>query len=588
MKNQLKLFKFAQKYRSWLILAFLCLLASTAFSLIVPDILRGVIDTVLNNGQQQYIIMAALAVFGASVLRGIFSYSNSYITESVSQRVAYDIRNSIYDHLQRLSFAYYDQAQTGQLMSRATEDVEATRMFIGRGLLGLIQTIILFVAISVILVLLNWQLALVSLAFLPAIAYRTILVARRLRKIWRNIQQQLGVLNTTLEENLTGVRVVKAFSHQPEESREFARQTGLLYEQERNADRQMSFNITLMTFLIGLPTALILWYGGRLVIAGNLTIGGLTQFIFYLGILAGPVRRLGWTTNMLSRSLSAGQRILDILDRESPVTEKQGAVELDCPRGEVVFDNVSFSFDSNIETLKNVSFSAGQGQLVAIVGSSGSGKSTIAHLIPRFYDVTAGAIKIDGTDIRDVTLASLRRNVGIVQQDIFLFSATIRDNIAYGASEADAAAIQNAARSANLHDFIMSLPQGYDTIVGERGITLSGGEKQRLALARTLLTNPGILILDDATSSVDAATEQVIRHTLQTVVKGRTTFIITHRLPVIRNADLILVLKDGAVVERGKHDDLIKLNGLYSQVYQAQMQTTAGFQPDSFEAKPCT
>lgn len=562
---------FAQKQWGWLTLAFICLSASTTFSLVIPKMLGKGIDTVLSSGERGMLLLAAVAVMGASALRGISAYGNSYLSELVSQKTAYDIRNALYDRLQRLSFAYHDKTQTGQLMSRATADVEAIRRFFGRGLLGLIQMIVLFAGTATILVSMSWKLALFSLAFLPPIAVRTVIVSRRLRPIWLKIQQLLGVLGTALEENLTGVRVVKAFSRQKEENQKFTSQAKQLYDEEIKAARQMAFNNPLMVFLISLPTALILWYGGRQVIAGSLTMGGLTQFILYLGMMAMPIRRLGFTINQFSRTASAGQRILGILDTESPVQEKPNAIELNSVRGEVSFDNVSFSYNSVAPVLNSISFSVQPGQSVALLGGSGSGKSTIASLIPRFYDVNSGRITIDGVDIRDVALASLRKNVGIVQQDIFLFSATIRDNIAYGAVNADMEQIIAVAKAAQLHDFIQSLPDGYDTWVGERGITLSGGEKQRLSIARTLLMNPGILILDDSTSSVDAETEYDIRQALDRLIKGRTTFIITHRLSIIQNSDLILLLKEGQIVERGKHSVLMVGNSLYWQIYELQL-----------------
>ncbi|MFH0768178.1 MAG: ABC transporter ATP-binding protein [Chloroflexota bacterium] len=574
MRILLRLAVFTQKYWARLLIAFICLLMTTAFSLVVPWVLREAIDTVMGQGERSFLILAATAVVAASALRGIFAYGHNYLSEVASQKTAYDIRNALYDQLQRLSFAYHDKTQTGQLMSRATADVEAVRMLISRGLLGLVQTLILFFAVFYILVSMDWRLALFTLAFLPAISARAIHVSRRLRPVWLKIQQLFGVLGTILEENLTGIRVVKAFSRQNEESQKFYNQAKLLYDEEIYTDRQTAFNQPLMVFLITLPTALILWYGGGQVIAGNLTIGGLTQFIFYMGIMAMPVRRLGFVTFLIARSIPAGQRILEILDAESPVQEKPNAIKLNSIKGEVCFENVSFNYDSVAPVLKNVNFCAQPGKLVALVGSSGSGKSTIANLIPRFYDTSNGSITIDGIDIRDVALDSLRKNVGIVQQDVFLFSATIRDNIAYGAVNADREQIVAAAKAAHLHDFIESLPDGYDTWVGERGITLSGGEKQRLALARTLLINPKILIMDDSTSSVDAETEHLIRHALSILIKGRTTFIITHRLPIIRNADLILVLKDGEIVERGKHNDLMTINGLYRQIYESQLSAT--------------
>ncbi len=559
-----------------MLLAFICMMASTAFLLIMPQLISQAVDTVLGDGERSDLIWLAIAVVGAGALRGISAFGNSYLTEVVSQKTAYDIRNSLYDKLQRLSFAFHDQAQTGELMSRATADVEAIRMFFGRGLLRLLQIIILFVAISFLLVRLNWPLALLTMAFLAAVGWRAVIVSRLLRPIWLKIQQLMARLGTILEENLTGVRTVRSFAHEQEESHKFSTQAALLYEEHMTATRQRAFNISLMVFLVTIPVALILWYGGRQVIAGTLTVPGLTLFIFYVIILGMPVRHLGFITNIFSRTVSGGQRILEILDTESVVKEKPGAIELDDVKAAVRFENVSFSYESAAPILKNINFSVQPGQLVALVGALGSGKSTIAHLIPRFYDVSSGSIAIDGIEIRDVTLDSLRRNVGIVQQDTFLFSATIRDNIAYGAANADMEHVVAAAKAAQLHDFIQSLPDAYETWVGERGVTLSGGQRQRLAIARTLLINPSILIMDDSTSSVDAGTEHLIRRALDELIKGRTTFIITHRLPIIRNADLILVLEDGQVVERGRHSELMARNGLYQQIYESQLSVTEG------------
>ncbi len=579
MRILLRLVGFARKYWVLLLLAFVCLAATTAFSLTVPWMLGQGIDAVLSSRERSFLWVAAGVVIGASILRGVSAYGNTYLSEVVSQRTAYDVRNALYDRLQRLSFAYHDQAQTGQLMSRATADVEAIRMFFGRGLLGILQAVLLIIGVSCILISMNWQLALLTLAFVPAIAWRAIAVSRRLQPIWLRIQQFIAALGITLQENLTGMRVVKAFSRQKEESQKFSTGAQVLYEQQVSAARQIAFNMPLMVFLLSLPTALVLWYGGRQVVGGTLTIGNLTQFILYLGMLAMPIRRLGFMANLVSRTISAGERILEILDTESAVKEKDGAIELGRVKGQVCFEDVSFSYNSMSPTLSNVSFSVQPGELVALLGGSGSGKSTIANLLPRFYDVSGGRITIDGVDIRDATIASLRKNVGITQQDIFLFSGTIRDNIAYGAVSADMEQVVTAAKAAHLHDFIQSLPEGYDTWVGERGVTLSGGEKQRLAIARTLLTNPGVLILDDSTSSVDAETEHLIRQALDKLIKGRTTFIITHRLPIIRNANLILMLKDGQMVEQGKHGELMAMNGLYKQIYQSQLLTT----PDSGE-----
>ena len=567
---------FVKKYRQRLLLAFICMLASLVFSLAIPRLLGEGVDTILGYGDRSRLIWLAVAVLVAGALRGISAFGYTYLTELVSQRTAYDIRNTLYDKLQRLSFAFHDQAQTGELMSRATADVEAIRMFLGRGLLGVFGISILSIGISYLLISLNWTLALLTLPFLFVVGWRVVIVSRRLRPIWLKIQQLMARLGTILEENLTGVRTVKAFAHEQQESKKFSAQATLLYDEHISATRLRALNIPIMMFAITIPIAVILWYGGRQVIAGNLTIGGVIQFILYLGMMAMPVRNLGFITNIFSRAVSAGQRIFEILDTESVVQEKPGAIELNGVKGEVHFENVSFSYDSVAPILKNVSFDVQPGELVALVGGLGSGKSTIAHLIPRFYDVSSGGITIDGIDVRDVTLDSLRRNVGIVQQNTFLFSATIRDNIAYGTVNADMEHIVAVAKAAQLHDFIESLADGYETSVGERGVTLSGGQKQRLVIARTLLINPRILIMDDSTSSVDVETEHLMRQAMDKLIKGRTTFIITHRLSIIKNADLILVLKDGQVVERGRHSELIAANGFYQQIYESQLSITEG------------
>jgi len=581
MKTVLRLIVFVRSRWGWLALAFGCLVLGTAFSLIVPKMLGTGIDTALKVTESGFlwwpmpretaIWLVAGTVVVASAMRGFAEYGQTYLSQVVSQKTSYDIRNAIYERLQRLSFAYHDQAQTGQLMSRATVDVEAIRMFFGMGILGIIQMVIMLVAISCILLLMDWRLALLTLVFMPLIGWRALVFSNRLRPIWLKIQELMATLGTVLEESLTGIRIVKAFSRQKEESRKFSGQATLLYDEHIGVARQMAFNLPLMLFFMGLPTVLILWYGGRLVVDGTMTIGGLTQFILYLSMLVMPVRRLGMMGNLLSRTISAGQRILEVLDTKSAVKEKPGAIEMGKVEGKVAFEGVSFSYNSMAPTLDNVSFSVQPGELVALLGGSGSGKSTIANLLPRFYDVTGGHITIDGTDIRDTTIASLRRNVGIAQQDIFLFSGTIKENIAYGAVNADMEQIIAVSKAAHLHEFIESLPEGYDTWVGERGLTLSGGEKQRLAIARTLLINPGILILDDSMSSVDAETEHLIRQALSRLIKGRTTFIITHRLPIIKNADLILMLRDGKLVEQGKHSELMAREGLYHQVYQSQL-----------------
>ena len=562
---------FLKKYWAMWLLAFLCLTASTVFSLVIPKMLGNGIDTVLNSGRAATLIIAACIIIGSSALRGITGYGNRYFTQVISQRVAYDIRNKLYDHLQSLSFAYFDKAQTGQLMSRATVDIEAVRTFISMGLLQILQTTFLTVGISWLLISLDWRLALMTLAFVPLMAYRAVTTSRRLRPVWLKVQQLIASLGTTLQENLTGIRIVKSFAQEKAEDEKFADDSRRLYDVQINAARIVAFNTPLMVFLIGAPTALVLWYGGRQVIAGNLTVGGIVQFIMYLGMLAMPIRALGMVTNMYSRSMSAGERIFEILDTKSQVKDKPDAIVLDKLQGKVAFEDVSFSYAENAPALHSINFSVEPGQLVALVGASGSGKSTIINLILRFYDVSGGRITMDGIDIRDIALSSLRKNIGTAQQDVFLFSTTIRNNIAYGMPDATIEQVTAAAKAAQIHDFIMSLPDGYETWVGERGHTLSGGEKQRVTIARAILKNPSVLILDEITSSVDAETERLIRKAVDELIKGRTTFIISHRLPIITNADLILVIKDGQIVERGKHQELMATSTLYRHTYLSQL-----------------
>jgi ABC-type multidrug transport system fused ATPase/permease subunit len=439
------------------------------------------------------------------------------------------------------------------------------------GLLGMLQVLLMVLGVAYMLLAIDWKLALFTLLFVIPVTWLAMSFGNRIRPIWLKVQAMLGFMGTTLEESLAGVGVVKAFSRQKEESQKFSVQATTLYEEQMNAARLLAFNMPTMVFFISIPMAIILWYGGREVVAGNMSVGQVTQFILYLQLLMMPIRRLGMMVNLYSRTISAGQRILEILDTESKVIERPNAIELGRTKGQVSFQNVSFSYDNISPALKNVSFKVQPGQLVALLGSSGSGKSTVANLLARFYDVSSGKIDIDGIDIRDVTLASLRSNVVAAQQDVFLFSSTIRENIAYGSVDASLEQIIDVAKAAHLHDFIQSLPKGYDTWVGERGETLSGGEKQRLSIARTLLVNPSILILDDSTASVDSETEKLIRQAINRLIKGRTTFVITHRLPLIQNADLILMFQDGELVEQGKHDELIARNSLYKEIYESQL-----------------
>jgi ATP-binding cassette subfamily B protein len=424
----------------------------------------------------------------------------------------------------------------------------------------------------------NWRLTLVSFACLPFIGYVAIVLVTKLRPLWTRIQQQMASMGTVLQENLSGIRVVKAFSRQQYERQKFEKEAHILYDDQIRVARIQAFGGPFMTFLTTIASSLVLWYGGMQVIQGHLTAGQLTTFYIYLGLLIPPIRMLGPIVDLTSRGIASGQRIFEILDTQSAVQEKPNAQVLANINGDVKFTGVNFKYQriGSRETpgniLEDINLETKSGEMVALLGATGSGKTTLVNLIPRFYDVTAGSITIDGIDIRDVTLDSLRKNVGIVQQDVFLFTGTIRDNIAYGAVNATEEDIINATKSAQLHDYIKSLPNGYDTWVGERGVTLSGGQKQRLSIARTLLINPRILILDDSTSSVDTETEYLIQQALRELMKGRTTFVIAQRLQTVKDAEQIFVLDKGKIVERGTHLQLLKEGKIYGQIYELQLR----------------
>jgi ATP-binding cassette subfamily B protein len=585
----LRLLAFAVPYWPRIVMAWLCVGGASAFVLLLPRMLRWAIDTGLSievidgvpvaTGDKGTLILLGLAIVGTAVGRGIFAYGQTFWSEWISQRVAYDIRNAIYNHLQGLSFAYHDKAQTGQIMSRATQDVEGVRMFISMGVLRLLYVTILLIATLVLMVTTSWTLALVAWIFIPIMAGRSIQMTSRLRPIWLEVQELQGRMGTVLQENLSGMRVVKAFAREQYESVKFAKEAKELFERSYETNRIQALNTPLLSGIWMLAMVAVAWVGARQIEGGSLTAGQLGEFMFQITLLQLPVRSLGWIVMLFARAQSSGTRIYDILDAESAVQEKPDAAALEEITGHVRFENVSFAYDAVSPVLRGIDIDARPGEMLALLGPTGSGKTTVVNLMPRFYDVSGGRITIDGIDIRDTTIASLRRNIGIVQQDLFLFSATVRENIAYGAVDASQREIERAAKAARMHDFIMSMPDGYDTWVGERGVTLSGGQRQRMAIARTLLLDPRILILDDSTSSVDTETEYLIQQALAEVMQGRTTFVIAQRLRTVKMADQILVLQDGRIVERGRHDDLIEQDGLYRQIYDLELRD----QEEAFE-----
>ena len=577
----IRITKIAWQFRVRLILAYLSFLAAIGVSLLIPRLFGEAIDLLVlvdADGvtaipvSTSTLTFIALALLGASLLRGFLDFARTYATDSLSQKVSYEIRNRFYDKLQHLSFAYHDKEHTGDLMSKATADVEAVRRFVNMGLVRALEVVVRVIALLAILIFMNWELTLISLAFVPFIVIRSSLVMGRLRRMWMRVQIRMGEAVTILQENLVGIHVVKAFASEEYEKRKFARKAQELREEYFQSERLQGTNSAWMTFFFTSGLGLILWYGGWEVIRGDLTPGGLTMFILYLSQLTFPIRMSSFIINSFSRAITSGGRLFEVLDAESPVMEKPNATVLKRPQGRVEFEDVSFAYESRMPALQHLSISAKPGQITAILGAPGSGKSTIVNLLPRFYDVSEGRITIDGQDIREFTLESLRHNVGIVQQDVFLFGATIHDNIAYGVKDATREDVVRAATVAQLHDQIDSLPDGYDTWVGERGATLSGGQRQRLSIARSILIDPPVLILDDSTSSVDVQTERMIHRAMVNVMKDRTTFVIAHRLSTVREADLIVVLKDGQIAEQGTHEELLAANGIYRDIYDLQLQ----------------
>lgn len=572
MRDLGRALRYLLKYWQTALGAFISILIVTATNLYSPQLLQRVIDQGITPRNLNIVLTASLLLLGVAIVRALCTFTSNYWSEKASQGAAYDMRNTIFSRLERLSFSYYDKAQTGQLMTRVTSDVEAVRTFTGTNLVQLLNAIVLLVGSATILLATNWRLGLIALTIVPAIALVFFFFLRRISPRFRLVQQKLGNLNTILQENLAGVRVIKAFVREPYELKRYRAANDDLLSENLFVVRGTSLSFPLIFLFANLGTLAVIWFGGNEVIGGSLSIGQLVAFNSYLSFLLMPVFILGGTLTAISQSSASARRVFEVVDAPVDVTDRPNAIALPPIKGEVSFKEVDFRYvGSDNLTLQQITFTSRPGQTVAILGKTGSGKSTIINLIPRFYDVTAGSISIDGHDIRDVTLSSLRSQIGFILQETNLFSGSIRDNIAYGRPEASQEEVEAVAKAAQAHGFIMNFPDGYNTIVGERGVGLSGGQRQRIAIARALLLDPAILVMDDSTSAVDAETEYQIQQALQQLLKQRTSFIIAQRINTVRNADLILLLDGGHLVAQGTHSELMRTSGLYCELIESQL-----------------
>jgi ATP-binding cassette subfamily B protein len=608
---------------------------ATALNLVIPALTQRIIDDGIAVGVASIILYGALAMVGVAVFRALFSFAQGFWAAKASQYVAYDMRNELYEKIQQLSFGYHDRAQTGQLLTRATNDVDRVQMFVGRGFIMFVTAVLMIAGSLILLFSLDWQLALIMVVLMPVTLGVFGFFATRLRPLFTKVQQSLSHLNTVLQENLAGIRVVKAFAREPHERERFGLANLDLMNENIHVGKQIAIAFPLIFLLSNIGTWAVIWIGGLRVIGQDLTIGQLVAFQSYLMMTMFPLFMLGMIVAMVSQAGASADRIFEILDAESEVTEKPEAPTLPAIEGRVVFDKVWFRYfgpKDEVEeqptedkgrkrrqrppagsgggglegmamggmggmgagsmppvppaddwVLKEVSFAVEPGRMVALLGATGSGKSTIINLIPRFYDVSRGVVTIDGVDVRDVTLESLRSQVGMVLQETTLFTGTIRDNIAYGRPEATMEEVISAAKAAEAHDFILEFGDGYETAVGERGVTLSGGQRQRIAIARALLLNPRILILDDSTSSVDVETEFRIQQALDKLMVGRTSFVIAQRISTVRDADMILVLENGRIVAHGTHEDLIQDSAVYAEIFSSQILDECDLMPEFCE-----
>jgi ABC-type multidrug transport system fused ATPase/permease subunit len=563
-----RLLGFLRPYTVGLSISIVLAVASQAAQIALVWVTQHVIDSALVPRDSHKLWLFVWAIVALGVVRALLMAGRRLISGKQALAVEMDLRQGLYAHLVRLSFGFYDRHQTGQLMSRATVDLQGVRFFLGYGLIFFFQNVLTVVSVTAVLLVFEWKLALIALAITPVLvvlAYRYSHVAH---PTLRDVQQKLADVATVAEENIVGVHVVKSFAQEPAERAKFDRRSEAVFAQTIRANRQRALYVPLISWIPLVAQGAVLLVGARMVTHGSLTVGEFVAFNLYLGMLVMPLRSLGMWVGQAQRATAAGERIFQIMDEPEEIADRPGAVELPPGGGDLRFDRVGFEYMDGRPVVEDIELEVPAGKTIALIGHTGSGKTTLTSLVPRFYDVTSGRVLVDGADVRDVTLRSLRRAIGVISQDPFLFSATVRENITFGAPQLSDAEVEHVARLAQAHEFVERLPDGYNTVIGERGITLSGGQRQRLAIARAIAVDPRILILDDATASVDATTEAKIRLGLREAMRGRTTLIIAHRLSTISLADEIVVLDAGRIAARGTHEDLLETSQVYRDIYE--------------------
>lgn len=565
--------KYIKPYWKRGLAAGICTIIAAGGTAYLPFVIKDMVDQVLsekNTTMLNWIVLSIVVVF---VIRGIAYYGQSYLMNYVGQRVIIDIRKAVFEKLQRLSMSFYDKHKTGTIMSYVTNDVSALQSAMVDNVVEMITETVILVASIVMMIYLDWKLFLVTFATFPVVLFFIDSFGKRIRKSGSRIQEAAADITSVLQEVASSPRVIKSFVREGYEVDRFDKENMNNFRANMKYAQLSSTLTPTIEFVAAIGVSIILWYGGNSVINGSITAGSLVAFLTYAVNISNPIKRLSRVIGNIQRALAAAQRVFDVLDLPEDITNAPDAKLLPKVKGDVRFNDVSFAYNENEEVLSHVSFEVKPGEMIAFVGPSGAGKSTVASLLPRFYDATNGSITIDGQDIRKVTLDSLREQVGIVPQETVLFNGSVYDNILYGRLDATREEVEAAAKAANAHDFIMQLPNGYETMLGDRGMNISGGQRQRISIARAILKNPQILILDEATSALDTESERVVQEALDRLMVGRTSFVIAHRLSTIKNADKIMVLEKGQLIEQGNHDELMAMDGLYAHLYKIQYRS---------------